>query len=776
MFSNIFCRGSRGGVASFRYSNPSEDAAGSHSRRCTSSNSADGVNAAIARMSAATANMPGVRRESIGNMSVTRAEPRLPDNNELTLTVARVQSDWEDFNLVYIHSQTPLSTEYARLRVEDRAGGVKNFHVKVAKHSDALPGRLHVSSTMRANLGLTRVGVVRVTLIPCAQPPARCWDKVTLVISRVHSKDGSNYEKQQVSKTASGLGKAFLKRVQNSGCVLADNHSYIFGDGKHLFSTQVRLQSSKKAEDGGGLLTNKPHVSIELSKLASSIVTLSDTTIIPVEDKKLASRFDFSGERYNIGGMDKYIRQFINEIVAPRLLPAELQGKMSSSSISRGGILFGPPGTGKTLFVRVLESLLRDNNFPVNVKFRSGSEVLNRFVGESESNVREIFAEAEKDPNTIYLILIDELDAMLVRRGLTDSTGTADRVVTQFLTCLDGLNKMNNLIVFGTTNRLDLIDPAVMRPGRMNMKMEFSLPDEQQRLQILEIQSKELRASGMFHPDVDLDYLAAKTTGFTGAELVSLIDSAKVSSLRRAQGLSEKDMYFSPQAISNLTTFELNANDFALALQQIKPQFGKSAFMSLAEKNYSTGGYPPETEGNLRSALNRFLRDPKASVLRMLIQGPPGSGKSTLAGLVQQDFGSFCSYVSAEEVVKSRDRRTPLLRAFAERSHHKSGRNFTMVIDDFDTMINFDGYSYDRGLVSMLDAFTKQSLRGSVEGKMLVLVTASVCGRLPFLPILFSAGSVFRTRADDSVHNTVLQEIDDMTEHVADFARGFSND
>ena len=773
MFSNIFCRGSGGD--SVRYSNPSEDAAGCHGRRCTAINSADGVSASITRMSAATASMSGVRRESIGNMSVTRAEPRLPDNNGLNLTVAKVQSDWEDFNLVYIHSQTPLSTEYARLRVEDRAGGVKNFHVKVAKHSDALPERLHVSSTMRANLGLTGVGVMRVTLIPCAQPPARCWDKVTLVISRVHSKDGSDYEKQQVTKTASGLGKAFLKRVQSSGCVLADNHSYIFGDGQHLFSTRVRLQSSKKAEDDGGLLMEKPQVTIELSKAASSIVTLSDTTIIPVDDKKLASRFDFSGERYNIGGMDKYIRQFINEIVAPRLLTAELQGKMSSSSISRGGILFGPPGTGKTLFVKVLESLLRDNNFPVKVKVRSGSEVFNRFVGESESNVREIFAEAEKDSNTIHLILIDEVDAMLVRRGVSDSTGTGDRVVTQFLTGLDGINKKNNVIVFGTTNRLDLIDPAVMRPGRMNMKMEFSLPDEQQRLQILEIQSKELRASGMFHPDVDLDYLAKTTTGFTGAELVSLIDSAKVSALRRAQGLNEKDMFFSPQAISNLTTFELNANDFDLALQTIKPQFGKSAFMSLEAKNYTTGGYPPETEGNLRDALKRFLRDPKASVLRMLIQGPPGSGKSTLAALVQQDFGSFCSYVSAEEVVKSRDRRTPLVRAFAERSHHKSGRNFTMVIDDFDTMINFDGYSYDRGLVSMLDAFTKQSLQGSVEGKMLVLVTATECGQVPFLPILFSAGSVFRTRADDSVQDTALQEIDNMPEHVAGLVRGYGN-
>ena len=195
--------------------------------------------------------------------------------------------------------------------------------------------------------------------------------------------------------------------------------------------------------------------------------------------------------------------------------------------------------------------------------------------------------------------------------------------------------------------------------------------------------------------------------------------------------------------------------------------------MSLEGKSYATGEYPDKTINNLRGALKSFLRDTRASVLRMLIQGPPGSGKSTLAALVQQDFGSFCSYVSAEEVVKSRDRRTPLVRTFSERSHHKSGRNFTMVIDDFDTMINFDGCNYDRGLVSMLDAFTKQSLQGSVEGKMLVLVTATESGQVPFLPILFSAGAVFRTRADDSVQNTVLQEIGNMPEHVAGFAHGY---
>lgn len=777
MFSNIFCRGSSENPASVQYRNRPEEVAGNNGRRCVATESQDGVGAAVTRMRAATAAVSAVRRESLVDMSVACAEPGLADsaNNGLSLKVVKVQTDWEDFNLVYIHSEAPVSTMYAQLRVEGRAGSVKNFTVRVAKHSDALPDCLHVSSGMRTNFGLQNSGVQRVTLIPREEPPVRCWDTVTLVISRVYtcSEDGIENVKEQVKKSTSGLRKSFLKRVHESGCVLADNHSYLFKDGEHVFSARVRLQSSVIAGEGGGLLAEKPHVTIELSKAVSHQVSLSDAAFITADDKKLASRFDFSGERYNIGGVDKYIRQFINEIIAPRLLPAELQEKMSLSSISRGGLLFGPPGTGKTLFVRVLELLLRDNNFPVKVVVRSGPEVFNRYVGESESKVREIFAEAEKDPNTIFLILIDEVDAMLPRRGVSDSTGTADKVVTQFLTCLDGVNKKNNVIVFGTTNRLDLIDPAVMRPGRMNMKMEFSLPDEQQRLQILEIQSKELRASGMFHLDVDLDYLAEKTTGFTGAELVSLIDSAKVSALRRAQGLSEEDMYFSPQAINNLTTFQLNANDFDLALQKIKPQFGKSAFMSLEEKNYTTGGYPPETEGNLRGALKRFLRDPRASVLRMLIQGPPGSGKSTLAALVQQDFGSFCSYVSAEEVVKSRDRRIPLVRAFSERSHHKSGRNFTMVIDDFDTMINFDGHNYDRGLVSMLDAFTKQSLQGSVEGKMLVLVTATECGQVPFLPILFSTGSVFRTRADDSFEKMMFRDIDNMPEHVAGFAHGY---
>ena len=755
MFSNIFCKESRGDSATVRYSNPSEAAAGSSGRRCATTNSWDGINAAIARMGAATASVSGVRRESLSNKSVACAEPRLPDsaNNGLNLTVAKVQHDWEDFNLVYINSQTPLSTEYAQLRVEDRAGCVKDFHVKVAKHSDALPDCLHVSNTMRVNLGLTSGGVMRVTLIPCEESPAHCWDKVTLVISRVHSKDGSEYEKKQVTKTASGLCKAFLERVQNSGCVLADNHSYIFGDGKHLFSTQVRLQSSKKAEDGGGLLTEKPHVTIELSKVASSIVTLSDTAFITVDEKNLASRFDFSGERYNIGGMDKNIQQFLNEFVALRLLKGELQEKMSSTSLCRGGILFGPPGTGKTLFITVLGALLRDNYFPVTIEVVSGPEVFKRYVGASEGKVREIFAKAEQDPNTIHLILIDEIDSMLPKRGgLSDSTGVADKVVNQFLTCLDGVNKKNNVLVFGTTNRLDLIDPAVMRPGRMSMKMEFCLPEESQRRQILEIQSKELRASGMLHPDVDLDYLAAKTIGFTGAELVALIDSAKVSALRRAQGLSEKDMYFSPQAINNLKTFELNASDFYLALQQIRPQFGKSTFMSLDGKDYATGDYPPDTTQNLGKVLDNFRQDARASVLRLLIQGPAGSGKSTLAALVKRDFDSFCSYVSAEDVVKSRDRRTPLVSAFSERSNHQSGGDFTVVIDDFDTMIDFDGCNYDRGLVSMLDAFTKQSLQGTQKGKLLVLVTATEhkggCGSVAFLPTLFSPESVFRTRLD----------------------------
>lgn len=691
-------------------------------------------------------------QEPLGNKSITPAAaiPGQARGQEVRLQVAKLQSDWKcDYNLVYINPEVPLSSGYAQLQVEGRSG---SFMVKVVKLPDAQPGCVHIAQTPRANFELhaNESSANRVTLTPCKQPPARCWDSVSLTINLVLELSNRRCESKQITKSESDIGSEFLKQFRASGCILTDGHSYSFDDGTHLYVSQVRLQSSDQVKREAGLLTEDASVvSIGLSRKVAGLVVFSGAAPT-IDRRKLSARFEFNGERYGIGGLDKNIRQFVNEFVAPRLLPGALQEKMRFS-VSRGGILSGPPGTGKTLFISVLESLLKDNGFNVNVKIVSGPEVFDPYMGKSEANVRDIFADSGSDSKAVSLILIDEIDSMLPCRGsMSDSTGAGSKVVNQFLTCLDGIEKKNNLVVFGTTNRPDLIDPAVMRPGRMNMKMQFSLPDKTQRRQILGIQVKELRDCGMLHCGIDLDQLTANTAGFTGAELAALVDSARVFALQRAQGLGKDDMYFSPQAISNLESFELNAGDFQSALRKIQPQFGKSDFMPLAGKSYETGNYPVDTINRLKIALKNFRQDRNSSVLRILIQGPAGSGKSTLSALVQQDFGSFCSYVSAMEVVKSRDRRLPLVDAFSQRTHQQPDQHYCVVIDDFDTMINFDGVNYNHDLVSMLDAYTKQKLHSGEESKQLVVVTATeyegTYAPVQFLPTLFSKEAVFRTR------------------------------
>jgi vesicle-fusing ATPase len=170
-------------------------------------------------------------------------------------------------------------------------------------------------------------------------------------------------------------------------------------------------------------------------------------------------------------------------------------------------LLYGPPGTGKTLIARQIAKFLRARE----PKIVNGPEILDKFVGSSEAKIRELFADAEKEykkegeNSQLHIIILDELDAICKSRGSNrDGTGVHDSIVNQLLSKIDGVDSLNNILLIGMTNRLDMIDEALLRPGRMEVHVEISLPDENGRVEIFNIHTRKMKQSGRLSDDVNI--------------------------------------------------------------------------------------------------------------------------------------------------------------------------------------------------------------------------------------------------------------------------------
>lgn len=207
---------------------------------------------------------------------------------------------------------------------------------------------------------------------------------------------------------------------------------------------------------------------------------------------------DFKFEDMGIGGLDKEFSKIFRKAFASRILSPALIEKTGMAHV-KGMLLYGPPGTGKTLIARQIGKMLNARE----PKVINGPEVLNKYVGQSEENIRKLFADAEKeykekgDESGLHIIIFDELDAVCKQRGSGSAggTGVGDSVVNQLLSKLDGVDQLNNILLIGMTNRKDLIDDALLRPGRLEVHVEISLPDEAGRQQIIGIHTAKARAN-----------------------------------------------------------------------------------------------------------------------------------------------------------------------------------------------------------------------------------------------------------------------------------------
>jgi transitional endoplasmic reticulum ATPase len=433
--------------------------------------------------------------------------------------------------------------------------------------------------------------------------------------------------------------------------------------------------------------SGQPRVIEIISVSADTISVISSETKIATRNKKTAG---IPITYKDIGGLRKEIQK-IREIIEYPLLFPEIFEYLGVSQ-PRGIILYGPPGTGKTLIIRALANEVGARYFSI-----SGPELYSMWYGKSEENLRRLFQEAAA--KTPSVIVIDELDALAPKRDQVHGE-LEHRIVSTLLTQMDGIRNMKGVVVIGTTNRINAIDPALRREGRFGYEIHIGVPDSKGRLQILEIHTRRMPLS----TDIRLEAIAEKAVGFVGADLALLCREAAYTALRRSvppEGFRKGEIVHSGISITQ--------EDFETTMGGMTPSALREYVIELPEVTLDDIGGLDDVKRllveNIACSISNkevFAQIGLKPARGILLYGPPGTGKTTLVRAAAHQSGVNIIAISGPEFHskwfgESEERVRFLF------SKAREASPCLIFIDELDAAVPFRGYGNTTAGDSLVD-------------------------------------------------------------------------
>ena len=378
------------------------------------------------------------------------------------------------------------------------------------------------------------------------------------------------------------------------------------------------------------------------------IIQIQADTVIQVhEDPVKEEELSATGVAYeDIGGLKEEIKK-VREMIELPLKHPELFDALGIDP-PKGVLLYGPPGTGKTLLAKAVA-----NESGANFLSIQGPEIMNKYYGESEAHLRQIFEEAET--NSPSIIFIDELDSIASKRDETQGE-VERRVVAQLLTLMDGLQARGQVIVIAATNRPDAIDQALRRPGRFDREIEIGIPDRDGRKEVLQVHTRGMPISR----DKDghwkkIDHFAEITHGFVGADLAALAREAAMSALRRYLPEIDLDEPIPPKLLQEM---KVTNDDFKEALKDVEPSALREIMVEIPKVKWDEVGGLEDVKQQLKETVEWPLTNPEGferlgikPPRGLLLYGPPGNGKTLIAKAIATESAANFIAIKGPEVM-----------------------------------------------------------------------------------------------------------------------------